>query len=155
MTKFKTVKVSLKEVDGKVRTKSIVFKPVEMEEGGKIVCDKCYYSNICRYIPDPRNIGNKDYCFTDYCSDLSVDNSGNSTDLCNMIPLEGELEKLFTDKSIFENIVSKDPIYRLSDLINKACPGMCEYYTEDHSNCSLNNKLCIFRELFIKNKDKK
>lgn len=153
MNKFKTIKVTLKEKDGNLKDEKLVFKPITVEGGGKIVCDDCYYSKICRYIPDPRYIDNKDYCFTDYCSDLSVDNSGNSTDLCNMVPVEGELERLFADKNIFENIENNNPLYRLSELIDKACPSMCELYDKDHSNCSLNNKLCIFRELFI-NKSK-
>ena len=152
MKKFKTIKVTFEEENGKSRTESIVFKPVEIDTSRCIVCDKCYYTKLCRYLPDPRYMNNKDYCFTDYCSDLSVDNNGSNTELCNMIPLEGELERVFKDKNIFKNIIDSDPLYKLSELIDKACPGMCEFYNKDHSGCSVDNKLCIFRELFINSK---
>ncbi len=37
----------------------------------------------------------------------------------------------------------------LDEVIDKCCPDICEYYNKEHSECTLENKMCILRGLFV------
>lgn len=146
MDKLKRVKVSTP--DG---VKYVMFRPVTELPTDRLICDDyCPYEKICGKLPDPRDPGNKELCFTDFCNTLG---EGDDEDekLVGMVPVEGELENLFKDNPNFlkELIEKENPVYKLSSIIDKCCPGMCEYYSSNYEYCTLKNKMCILRGLLV------
>lgn len=148
--------------------KTIVFRPVEdtMEvEGSEVIgatylCDfHCPYGKVCQYLPDPRNPENKEYKFCDLCAELgdkAMDEEGIDYSLFRtMVPCEGEIERVFGEDipSITDIILKANPMYSLSSIIDKVCPGMCEFYDPEHSQCGCDNPLCILTGLWKGSKD--
>lgn len=158
MEKQKRVKIETE--DG---TKYITYRPVESIPEKNTICNVyCRYSKICGRIPDPRNMDDEDSSYLEFCNSLG-DNLGVEEDektnnkgtecLSAMIPIEGSLEELYKDrKDILQIIIGKDPIYKLSDIIDNCCPGICEFYSADHSDCSIDNGMCILRGLLLNKK---
>lgn len=146
MEKLKRVKIMTPEGE-----KYITYRPVENINVDQLLCDsECQYGKVCGKIPDPRKPENEEYCFTDFCNSLG-EGDGESDKLTLMVPMEGELENIFKDrKDILQIIVGKDPIIKLSEAIEKCCPGMCDMYNSEHTECKLDNRMCIFRNLFLR-----
>lgn len=145
MDKLKRVKV-----DTPLGVKYLTFSPVSEIPTDELICTKyCSYHEVCGKLPHPSDPTNEDLSFTDFCNDLG-EKEGDE-DLALTFPCKGELENLFKDdKSILQIIVGKNPIYRLTDIIDSCCPGMCELYNKEHSKCTERNRMCIFSSLLIK-----
>lgn len=147
MNKLKRVKVSTPDGD-----KYIMFRPVIELPSDKLICvSDCPYGEICGKLPDPRDPQNKELCFADFCNSLG-EGEGEDEELVGFVPVDGELEKVFLfDKDILKVMIKdENPMYRLSDIINKCCPGVCDLYSPDYEHCTIKNKMCLLRGLFIK-----
>jgi hypothetical protein len=134
--------------DGKKRF--FKFQPMlkELSEE-QLVCDYCSYSEICDKIKNPKALNDADSTFEDFCSELGeLENPEN----LNLFPVQGSLEEGFKeDFDIFQELIKYNPTIRVNDLIESVCAtGWCEDYSEDHCNCSANNKSCLLYDLFIK-----
>lgn len=101
MKKLKTVKVPTSNGE-----KVVVFRPIEEIPTSHLICDKeCPYGKCCSFIPDPRDPGNEELSFIDFCNDLGA-NEGEDSDLTSMVPKEGTLEEIFKDQP---DILQKSP----------------------------------------------
>jgi hypothetical protein len=71
----------------------------ERGEADQISCSSCPYSSVkCELLPDPRETGNLNSSFSDYCDSLHNDHyfkDEQITVTLDMIPLEGSLEESF------------------------------------------------------------
>ena len=145
MKKLKTVKVPTSNGE-----KVVVFRPIEDIPTSHLICDKeCPYGKCCSFIPDPRDPGNEELSFIDFCNDLGA-NEGEDSDLTSMVPKEGTLEEIFKDQpDILQKIAGNKKLVYLDEVIDKCCPDICEYYNKEHSECTLENKMCILRGLFV------
>lgn len=148
MDKLKRIKVMTPKGE-----KFIVYRPIDEIPTDGIICDvKCPYGEICGKLPDPRNPEDKDLCFIDFCNTLGED-EGDDEKISTMVPNDGEMENLFKDeKDILQFIIESNPVYKLSDIIDSCCPNICEYYNPDHTDCNIENKMCLIRGLFFKRK---
>lgn len=146
MKKPKTVKIPM--ADGS--NKQVILRPIEEIPTSHLICDKeCPYGKCCAFIPDPRDPNNTELSFTDFCNDLGS-NEGDDPELSSMVPKEGTVEELFKDQpNILQKIIGDKKLVYLNEVIDKCCPDICEYYNKDHSNCTLENKMCILRGLFV------
>lgn len=132
-------------------TRYIMYRPIGEIPTDSLICDtKCPYGEVCGKLPDPRFPDDKSYCYIDFCQSLGEGEDKKSSDLSSMVPAEGELENLFKDnKPILKTILDTDPIVRLKKVVDCCCPEMCDLYKKDHSECSLENRMCFFRPYFI------
>ena len=140
------------EATGKERT----FKyNVRRNSSEDVRCDEyCPYANLCEHICDPRNSTKKDSNFSEFCGTVEFDidkELEDETQRVTYIPAEGSLEEAFKDEEdLLTQVVGKDPVIRVSKLINNFCCDFCDSYNEEHSNCTADNRSCILRKLFIK-----
>ena len=71
----------------------------ERGEADQISCSVCPYSEVkCELLPDPRETGNLNSSFSDYCDSLHQDHyfkNEQANVTLDMIPLEGSLEESF------------------------------------------------------------
>lgn len=78
---------------------STVLSYYERGEADQISCSVCPYSGVkCELLPDPRDTGNLNSSFSDYCDSLHNDHyfkDEQVTVTLDMIPLEGSLEESF------------------------------------------------------------
>lgn len=141
------------------------FKPnaAEVDENNnlELLCRYgCSYYKICPLLRDPMHLDDKEYCFIDFCQSLGVDSEGNRTDFADMCPVEGTIETNLGDiDDIFQDIIDRDPLVKVSDIIEKVCKGEdselnFSCYNEGHTNCKYTNDMCILKSLFPKNKVK-
>ena len=146
MKKLKTVKIPMSDGSEKV----VAYRPIEKIPTSHLICDKeCPYGKCCSFMPDPRDPGNQELSFTDFCNDLG--GSGEEDDaLSSMVPKEGTLEEVFKDQpDVLQKIIASRKLVYLDEVIDKCCPDICEYYNKVHSECSLENKMCFLRGLFV------
>ena len=106
------------------------------------------YDNECTYDQYYVVCNNED----DECNGYHAEGEGEDEELVGFVPVDGELEKVFLfDKDILKVMIKdENPMYRLSDIINKCCPGVCDLYSPDYEHCTIKNKMCLLRGLFIK-----
>lgn len=147
--KLRRVKVMTPEGE-----KYLMYRPISDIPKDCIICDSdCPYGKVCGELPDPRNPEDKDSCFTDFCNEIGENNEKNgeeSIEMSTYIPCDGELENFFSDKeNVLQIIIGKDPVFKLTDIIDSCCPSMCDYYDKSHQDCTFENKMCIFRPLFL------
>lgn len=150
--KLKRVKVMTQKGE-----RVLVFRPIKDIPTEQVICEtECPYGKICDKIIDPRNPNNPDFKFTDFCGDLgeimeeeSESEKSKNEDLTEYVPVEGTIEEnLYDFPDIFQTLIEKNPMVRISDVIDKCCSSWCDSYTKDHSNCNTKNKLCIMHDLF-------
>lgn len=111
----------------------LLFKKVVVPDI-KLPCDFCTYQNICDDISDPRGV---DGCtFLDYCSGLED----------GLVPMDGTIEKVMKVDTLGA-MIKKDPEVKVSKVIDTVCPGLCDSYKKDHSECNSTNRTCILRSL--------
>lgn len=137
----------------------LVFKFVPRQSNNEdINCDTiCPYANICEKICDPNHLGEEGYNFVDFCAKVEIDRAteeapdDEEASKTTYIPAEGSLEEAFKNhEDILKQIVDKDPVVRVSKLIDNFCCDFCDSYDEEHTNCTSDNRSCILRKLFIK-----
>ena len=119
-----------------------------------VLCtSSCPYSKVCGKIRHPEKLGDEKLTLTDWCLDRSfVGEKENKelSDLSNYYPQEGEIEKLYPEgHDSLKQLIGQRQLINISEFIDKVCPGFCDKYNKDHSNCSFNNPICICKELFI------
>ena len=87
--------------------------------------------------------------FTDFCNDLGAED-GSDSELTSMVPKDGSLEELFRGyPNVLQKIIGKKKLVYLNDVIDKCCPDICDYYNKEHTDCTLENKMCFLRGLFV------
>ena len=163
MSNLKKLKVAVIETPlGKRR---MTFRPVEDKTiiegtneqliGGEYLCDvHCPYGKVCQYLPDPRHPENKEYKFCDLCAELG-DRAGDEENedysiFRTMVPCDGEIERVFGEDmpKIMDILMEANPMYSLNQIIDAVCPGFCEFYDGEHSQCGAHNSLCILSGLW-------
>ena len=146
MKKLKSIKVSMSDGTEKV----IVYRPIEEIPTSHLICDKeCPYGKCCSELPDPRNMEDEELSFTDFCNDLGAED-GSDSELTSMVPKDGSLEELFRGyPNVLQKIIGKKKLVYLNDVIDKCCPDICDYYNKEHTDCTLENKMCFLRGLFV------
>ena len=88
MKKLKTVKVPTSNGE-----KVVVFRPIEKIPTSHLICDKeCPYGKCCSFIPDPRDPGNEELSFIDFCNDLGA-NEEEDSDLLQWFQKKALLRK--------------------------------------------------------------
>ncbi len=113
----------------------------------------CPYGSICGKLRDPRDPKNKEKNLADWCNEVSfTDETLECTnEFAMMHPMEGEIEKLYDEKSEpFKQLLEYNPLINLNTFIDNVCPGFCDRYDKDHSNCSFDNEFCICKSLFVR-----
>ena len=149
--KLKTVKVQTPK-----GTVELQFRPGERflnqsQDETISICDlDCPYAKICGHLPDPEYPD--ELKFNDLCTRIGdVAETQEDMDIKYYHPVEGtienELGEIFPE--ILEVIKEKNPLFRLDTIIDRICPGMCEDYNREHTNCGKKNILCILTDLFI------
>ncbi len=134
------------------------FMPIDehlLNEQEYTPCDKqCPYGpELCDKIKDPRDPTNPKKCFGDWCANLG-NNEGDQPEYANCVPIEGTIEENLGDiQDIHQTLIEKDPLVKLTNVIDNVCDGYCDMYEQTHSQCNSNNKLCILRKLFKNNKN--
>lgn len=141
-------------------TKSILMLPVLIDSENGVVelndtlCASCCpYVSVCEKLADPRNPEDKNMRLIDWCNESSFSDSTmtTTTDIAMMHPMKGEIEKLYDeDSEPFKQLTEQNPMVHLNDFIDSVCPGFCDSYNKEHTNCKLENDFCICKDLFIK-----
>ena len=151
----------------KVRTRKVITDTVyventedskeENEENSRrlfLSCQLCPYNKVCELIPNPDDPKDGDGSLAEFCSDNLVcdsdetfpDSNGREYDY---IPVEGTWENNFPDLFLMKNLVKRDPLVRLSEVVNSVCADWCGSYKSDMSGCK-NEDICILKRLFEK-----
>ena len=136
---------------------SLITKDGENKVVG-VDCDKqCPYGKICEFFPDPRHLGDKNYAFCDFCADSGkdidaegADGSLHTDELKAYVPEERTIENNLGDvfPEITDIIQEKNPLIRLSTVIDGVCEGLCSMYNKEHTECNVCNGLCLLHGLF-------
>lgn len=159
MTKVNVKRLKSITVDTPSGKKTITMVPVlvNFDEDKIAITDTfcstcCPYGSICGKLKDPRD-PNNGKTLTDWCNEISFtdDSLENTNDYAIMHPMEGEIERLYDEESSpFKQLLQLNPVVNLNTFIDNVCPGFCDKYNKDHSNCGLDNDFCICRGLFVR-----
>ena len=116
----------------------------------------CSYGRICTLLRDPRDPENPSRCLNDWCNDIGFEKNEEkktveTTEFASMVPAEGSIEGLYPeDSDSFKQLMKENPLIKLTTLIDSTCPGFCSMYNKEHSNCTLGNDFCIFKDVLTK-----
>lgn len=151
----KRINEFLKPIKVKVSTpkgdRYLMFQPFDdTEKMEKLPCESvCPYGiKVCEAMPDPRDPSNKAKCFANWCTELGREADQDKI-LVRSVPAAGTIESSLGDfKEIYQALLEKNPMVRLTEVIDCVCSGGCDMYNESHSNCNHENKFCILRNLF-------
>ena len=167
-SKDKTFYLKKVKVNTPMGERTLIYRHVQPleDENGKVRelgvdCDKqCPYGKICQHFPDPRHpelFGNKTNpsSFCDFCADLALNiddlNDSQADEVMkSYVPEEGTIENNLGDvfPEINKIILEKNPMFRLTTIIDTVCSDLCEFYSKDHKECNFSNSMCLFRSLF-------
>ena len=143
--------------------RTLLYKPVNDIPTENVICETaCPYGKLCEKLEDPRHPEDPNFRFTDFCGELGIkdiDDGVNSEEndeeisLIEMVPVEGTIEKNLSDfPDIYQQLIAKDPVVKLSEIIEKFCSNWCDSYNKEHTNCKYENKLCMMHDLFKNDK---
>lgn len=122
-----------------------------------VICtSSCPYGRVCGKVRHPEHLDDATLTLTDWCvrNSFTDDSLKELSDLNNYYPQEGEIEKLYPENhDSLKQLIGQKQLLDVSEFIDKVCPGFCDRYTPEHTNCSFNNPTCICRELFIRTQD--
>lgn len=144
MKKLKTVRFSTPKGE-----RSIQFRPVKVIPSDKVLCDEdCPYGKMCSFMRDPRDPENPKLTFNDFCGSLGEGEDEDSS-LTEMVPVEGTVEQNLNDfEDIFQVLLKEEKYVKVSDLIKYHCSKFCDMHTEDRSQCTSSNKMCVLHDLY-------
>lgn len=131
--------------------RTLTYKSVEKPENDLVCFTKCPYGRVCESLYDPRDPGNDGANFADFCSNLGKEGSEcEDSEVEAMVPVEGTIEENLSDlDDTFKQILKRNPMVRIDQVVNKVCSSWCDSYTEDHQNCNSKNGMCIMKDLFL------
>jgi len=156
---LKLLKVKVNTPKGE---RTLLFREIPKVEEYSCMCDSvCPYKGLCDYICDPRDPENKESTFLDFCSSLGEEiedsnregregeaEAGKERKLLDSVPVEGTIEKNLSDfPDVVQNIISKNPVVRVKDIITNVCSEWCDMYTEDCSNCKQGTEGCFLKNI--------
>lgn len=151
-------KIKMFEVDTPNGKRFLKFRPASVDSDKSIICvSSCPYGKICGKLKDPRKPNDPNSHFSDLCNGLTTDtvkqedsNKEEGKYILSLHPAEGSLEEaFFDDEDIFKQLIEKNPVVRINDVIDKTCSNWCDSYTPEKTNCNSRNKTCIMQDLFL------
>ena len=166
MAESKVLKIKNVKVQTPQGEKIVAMIPVTVDTSPEAtslndtLCGSCCpYCRICTLLRDPRDPENPNLSLNDWCNDLGFvkdEEKGiiETTEFVSMMPAEGSIERLYPeDSDSFKQLLSANPSISLKTLIDDTCPGFCGMYNKEHSNCTLDNEFCVFRNVLTKRQD--
>ena len=135
------------------------FRPITGLQPDELVCDKiCPLNNICDKIEDPRNRGNAEFNFNDFClaagdSDRPAEDILNDETIENLMPVMEDVAKYLEENNqdLYQELIKDNPLVKLSDVIDCVCGPdgySCSMYNQEHTNCTSKNGLCVLKSMF-------
>ena len=135
---------------GKIHKEEIAGKVYLFTETQKdpkhLVCDLCPYGvKLCRVLPHPdpkeNKVGPGKKYFSDFCMTVGDDTEG-------LVPLKGTIEEnMNPGDEYFQELIKKNRLVPVQDVIRSVCNGICSLYSPDFSGCRSDNDSCIIHDL--------
>jgi hypothetical protein len=157
MAENKKSRTSIVDVDGvKYKFKFHAIAGLAPED---LLCEKfCPLNDICDKLKDPRNMGDDEASFMDFClaagqKDKTEEEIMNDESITNLIPdLEGVIKFAdATNTDIYQELIKSHPLVDLNDVIDHVCSENgynCPMYNKEHTGCTNKNGLCVLKSMF-------
>lgn len=146
-----------------IRYLTFIPKPINESSINESLCNICSYgTSICDNLSCPIDPNDENIRFSDFCTGLGSgeilksDGTEETMDLSNYYPEEGTIEKELGDIIDINGCSIKfGRQVKITEVIDCICPGGCDLYNKEHSQCTSSNHICILRDLLKTRSDGK
>lgn len=130
------------------RTLTFVQSPKAKAELEVPCEDICPYGNLCEHIRDPRNPEDPNSSLETLCCELGLEDGADET-LQQFFPAARTIEENLSDfPDIFQQVVNKDPLVSVKEVIQNVCSKFCDDFEPGCTNCNSKNLGCMLHDLF-------